>query len=195
MHARREDNCYVRFDTHSYHCCRETHFARKNYDKVTGAWNVGQGHLVKVLAGRVCWGKIQCKVQHLHKNTFFYTCIWTSMWDFGACEEQMWSADQPAHQHSLINAFVISSWDSIIAKLSSMQSFSNLTEQAGLSLTWMVTLKTGFLVYYWARQMFQPKDGWTEILTPMSQPAINRRDKNLVAKAGMTNSLVHVLEK
>ena len=59
-------------------------------------------------------------------------------------------ADQPAHPCSLISAFVIYCLDGIISlvsisKISSLLLVS-VAEQAGLSLTWSETLKTGFLV-------------------------------------------------
>ena len=59
-------------------------------------------------------------------------------------------ADQPAHPRSLISAFVVPCLDSIIpplaiAKISSLQLFC-VAEQAGLSLIWSQTPKTGFLV-------------------------------------------------
>ena len=61
-------------------------------------------------------------------------------------------ADQPAHPHSLISAFVIRCLDSkvpllAIAKISIPQLFSS-AEQAGLSLNWLKTPKTGFLVMW-----------------------------------------------
>ena len=59
-------------------------------------------------------------------------------------------ADQPAHLRSLISAFVVRYLDSIIpilakSKISRLQLVS-VVEQAGLSLTWSETPKTGFLV-------------------------------------------------
>ena len=33
----------------------------QNIDKVSGAWNKGQGHWVKVPAWRVCQGQLLCK--------------------------------------------------------------------------------------------------------------------------------------
>ena len=58
-------------------------------------------------------------------------------------------ADQPAHPHSLISTFVVQCLDSMmplvsISKISSLQLVS-VAEQAGLSLTWWETSKTGFL--------------------------------------------------
>ena len=67
-----KDNYYARFHLHSYQCCREMNFisrldvnfldSTQNIDKVTGAWNKGQGHRVKVPAWRVCQGQLLCKV-------------------------------------------------------------------------------------------------------------------------------------
>ena len=59
-------------------------------------------------------------------------------------------ADQPAHPRSLIRTFVVRYLDSIIpilaeSKISSLQLVS-VAKQAGLSLTWSETPKTGFLV-------------------------------------------------
>ena len=59
-------------------------------------------------------------------------------------------ADQSAHPHSLISAFLVHCLDSIIpllviAKIARLQLVS-VAEQAGLSLTWSQTPKTGFLV-------------------------------------------------
>ena len=58
-------------------------------------------------------------------------------------------ADQPAHPRSLISIFVIHCLDSIIplvskSEISSLQ-LTSVAEQAGLSLTWSQTPKTGFL--------------------------------------------------
>ena len=60
-------------------------------------------------------------------------------------------ADQPAHPRSLISTFVIRCLDSLIPLVVSKSEISSLwlvsvTEQAGLSLTWLQTPKTGFLV-------------------------------------------------
>ena len=54
-----KDNYFARFQTHSYQCCREMYLISGldiNFDKVSGAWNEGQGHRVKVPAWRVCQG-------------------------------------------------------------------------------------------------------------------------------------------
>ena len=59
-------------------------------------------------------------------------------------------ADQPAHPHSLISAFVVRCLDSIIPLVSVSESSSlylaSVAARAGLSLPWSQTLKTGFLV-------------------------------------------------
>ena len=59
-------------------------------------------------------------------------------------------ADQPAHPRSLISTFVIRCLDSIIPLVSISEISSlwlaSVAEQAGLSLTWSETLKTGFLM-------------------------------------------------
>ena len=59
-------------------------------------------------------------------------------------------ADQPAQPHSLISAFVIRCLDSIIplvfiSKISSLY-LASVAAQAGLSLLWSQTPKTGILV-------------------------------------------------
>ena len=59
-------------------------------------------------------------------------------------------ADQPAHPHSLISVFVVRCLDSIIplVSISEMASLylAFVAAQAGLSLIWSQTPKTGFLV-------------------------------------------------
>ena len=59
-------------------------------------------------------------------------------------------ADQPAHPRRLISVFVIRCLDSIIHpfSISEIQSLKlvSVAEQAGLSLTWSQTPKTGVLV-------------------------------------------------
>ena len=58
-------------------------------------------------------------------------------------------ADQPAHPRSLIGAFVVRCLDSIIPLVSISEISSiylaSVAEQAGLSLSWSQTPKTGFL--------------------------------------------------
>ena len=58
--------------------------------------------------------------------------------------------DQPAHPRSLISAFVVRCLDSIIPLLVkaeiSRPELVSVVEQAGLSLTWSKSPKTGFLV-------------------------------------------------
>ena len=61
-------------------------------------------------------------------------------------------ADQPACPRSLISAFVVRCLDTIIpplaiAKLSRLK-LASIAVQAGLSLTWLQTPKTGFLVMW-----------------------------------------------
>ena len=65
-------------------------------------------------------------------------------------------ADQPVHPRSLISAFVVRCLDSRILPVSISELSSlclpSVAAQAGLSLTWSKTPKTGFLVtrlYYW----------------------------------------------
>ena len=59
-------------------------------------------------------------------------------------------ADQPAHPRSLISTFVVRCLDSIIilvsiSEISSLY-LASVVAQAGLSLPWSQTPKTGFLV-------------------------------------------------
>ena len=58
-------------------------------------------------------------------------------------------ADQPTHSHSLISAFVVRCLDSIILLVSTSEISSlylaSVDAQAGLSFTWLQTLKTGFV--------------------------------------------------
>ena len=59
-------------------------------------------------------------------------------------------ADQPAHPRSLTSAFIVCCLDSIVSILAisiiSRLQLVSVAEQAGLSLTWSQTSKTGFLV-------------------------------------------------
>ena len=59
-------------------------------------------------------------------------------------------ADQPARPGSLISAFVIRCLDSIIPPVSiseiSILCIGSVAAQASLSLSWLQTLKTGFLM-------------------------------------------------
>ena len=59
-------------------------------------------------------------------------------------------ADQPAHRRSLISTFVVRCLDSIIPLVSiydiSSLYLASVAAQAGLSLVWSQTPKTGFLV-------------------------------------------------
>ena len=66
---------------------------------------------------------------------------------YAICEQQ--SIDQPAHPRSPISTFVVRCRDSIIPLVSilaiSCLYLASVDEETGLSLTWSVTLKTGFL--------------------------------------------------
>ena len=69
-------------------------------------------------------------------------------------------ADQPAHLHSLISAFVVRCLDSIISlvsisKISSLY-LASVAAQAGLCLTWSQTPKTGFLMTRFKLLMILP---------------------------------------
>ena len=59
-------------------------------------------------------------------------------------------ADQPAHPRSLISTFIVRCLDSIIPLISiseiSSLYLASVAGQAGLSLTWLQTPKTGFLM-------------------------------------------------
>ena len=88
-----------------------------------------------------------------NKNTWLNkeTDIWATSWEnlFMPYANNK-GADQPAHPRSLINTFVVRCLDGIIP-LVSISEISSLylafvAAQAGLSLRWSQTLKTGFLV-------------------------------------------------
>ena len=75
---------------------------------------------------------------------------WASMPEnlsLGACEQQR--QDQPAHPRSLISAFVIRFFKSIISKLAtgeiSLCWLVSVAEETGLKLALSETTKTGFL--------------------------------------------------
>ena len=59
-------------------------------------------------------------------------------------------ADHPAHRRSLISAFIVRCLDSIlpVVSISEISSFclASVAAQAGLSLPWSETPKTGFLI-------------------------------------------------
>ena len=59
-------------------------------------------------------------------------------------------ADQPAHPRSLISAFVVRCLNSVIPLFAIAEMLRHLlvssAEQTGLSLTWLKTPKTGFLM-------------------------------------------------
>ena len=65
------------FHTHSHHCCREMCFILTLNIKVSGAWNVGQGHLVMKSGWRVYQGQLLCKVS---SSPYFYTWCKFSRW-------------------------------------------------------------------------------------------------------------------
>ena len=91
-------------------------------------------------------------VQELHSTKISVTMkIWASSWENlllpyvnNKC------ADQPAHLRSLISIFVVRCLDSLIPPFSvfeiSRLCLVPVAAQAGLSLTWSQTRKTGFLV-------------------------------------------------
>ena len=54
-------------------------------------------------------------------------------------------AEEPAHTHSLISAFVIHSLESIMSKLAAFFCLVSVAEQAALDMTWSNSPKTGFL--------------------------------------------------
>ena len=71
-------------------------------------------------------------------------------------------ADQPAHPRSLISTFVVHCLDCIIpvlakSKIPKFQDYlASVPAQAGLSLTWLQTPKSGFLVMW---LIFSPLSG------------------------------------
>ena len=70
---------------------------------------------------------------------------------YAICEQQRRiTADQSAHSHNLISTFIVHCLDSIIplvsiSEISSLY-LASVAAQAGLSLLWSQTPKTGFLV-------------------------------------------------
>ena len=77
-----------------------------------------------------------------------YLSIWASMREnLSSGLENNKGADQPAHPHSLIRAFVIRLLECIISRLATSEIFEvvSVAEQAGLNLTLSETQKTGFL--------------------------------------------------
>ena len=81
----------------------------------------------------------------------YQNIIWASSWDnlFLSYANNK-GADQPAHPRSLISTFVVHCLDSIIplvsvSEISSLY-LASVAAQAGSSLPWLQTPKTGFLV-------------------------------------------------
>ena len=120
-------------------------------------------------------------------------------------------ADQPAHphRHSLISAFVVRCLDSIIplvsiSEISSLY-LASVAAQAGLSLTWSQTQKTGFLVtrlksktinysliIIWApssESVSSSIPSW-QILTAHAQPFRGARDLAFCLKVPLDSLLV-----
>ena len=55
------------FLTPSYQCCREMYIISRldiDFDKVSGAWNVGQGNQLMMCAWRLCQGQLLCKLSY-----------------------------------------------------------------------------------------------------------------------------------
>ena len=77
--------------------------------------------------------------------------VWATSWEnLFLPHAKNKGTDQPAHLRSLINTFVVHCLDSIIplvsiSEISSLY-LASVDAQAGLSLPWSKTLKTGFLV-------------------------------------------------
>ena len=84
-------------------------------------------------------------------KTGFGFVIWATPWEnLVMSYANNKGADQPAHPHGLISAFVVCCLDSIIplvsiSEISSLY-LASVAEQAGLSLPWSQTLKPGSLV-------------------------------------------------
>ena len=90
-------------------------------------------------------------------------------------------ADQPAHPHSLISAFVVHCSDRIIllvsiSEISSLY-LASVAEQAGLSQPWSQTPKTGFLV---TRLIFSGPLGSTSIPNKQFEPPRDKTNKMTV---------------
>ena len=110
-------------------------------------------------------------------------------------------ADQPAHPHSLICAFVVHCLDSIIppvskSKISSLY-LASVAEQAGLSLTWSQTPKTGFLAtglnYFMTnlRESYVAEQGF-ELPIPGLKSDF-KSDVQFTMLPGLTNALIVAL--
>ena len=80
----------------------------------------------------------------------WYMYIWAMSWENLFMLYANKGADQPAHPCSLISTFIVRYLDSIISLVSiseiSILELALVAVQAGLSLTWSKTAKSGFLV-------------------------------------------------
>ena len=100
------------------------------------------------------WVKQEQSDQGLHCLYFHLHLLDTSLFELG--DEKMClmsyannkGADQPAHPHSLISAFIVHCLDSVISlvsviKISNLK-LASVAEQAGLSVTWSETPEDTF---------------------------------------------------
>ena len=90
-------------------------------------------------------------ILNLDLHPIWGMCIWATSWEnLFMLYVNNKGADQPVHPPSLISAFVVRCLDSIIPLLAIAQIsrlwLVSVAEQAWLSLTWLQTPKTGFLV-------------------------------------------------
>ena len=131
---------------------------KPNFDvkifKVSGPWNIGQGQRVKVHAWRVCQGQLLCKVSHLRLSLMsrkpnFDVKIFK---DSGP-----WNIGQGYWVK-------VCAWRVCQGQLLCKVSDSQLS---------LMSRKLNFDVDVDGRT-----NGWTEIWTPISHPAISRCDKN-----------------
>ena len=82
----------------------------------------------------------------IHKHVILWATSWENLFMIYANNK---GADQPVHRGNLISTFVVHCQDSIIPSywiLNSRPWLVSVAEQAGLSLTWSQTPKTGFLM-------------------------------------------------
>ena len=93
------------------------------------------------------------EIFNLNLETFKHSSIWAMSWEnFILPYANNKDADQPAHPCSLISVIVIRCLDSIILLVSisviSSLKLAPVAEEASLSLTWLETPKTGFLMMW-----------------------------------------------
>ena len=115
--------------------------------------SVRMRRLASAFAGRLC-DKYHNLMSWLNFTVCYHMSHVMRKPVYAICEQQMRrsGADQPAHSRSLISAFVVRCLDSIISLVSIYEISSlylvSLAAQAGLTLPWSQTPKTGFIVIW-----------------------------------------------